>query len=111
MLDALGKASSYPCFVYPERFAAIDPAKPFTEVVGSGPYRFLPDERVSGAQVVYRRFDRYMPTPVGPPDMVAGPKLAHFERVEWQRHPRPRHLRGRHAGGRDGLVGGRSTPT
>ena len=83
MLDALGKVSSYPCFIYPERFAAIDPAKPFTEVVGSGPYRFVADERISGARVVYRRFDGYKPTPVGTPDMVAGPKLAHFERIEW----------------------------
>lgn len=83
MLDALGKVSSYPCFVYPQRFAEIDPAKPFTEVVGSGPYRFVADERVSGARVVYRRFDGYVPTPVGTPDMVAGPKLAQFERMEW----------------------------
>ncbi len=89
MLDALGKASSYPCFVYPERFAATDPAKPFTEVVGSGPYRFMADERVSGAQVVYRRFDQYKPTPVGTPSMVAGPKLAQFERVEWKVIPDP----------------------
>ena len=87
MLDALGKVSSYPCFIYPERFAAIDPAKPFTEVVGSGPYRFVADERVSGSQVVYRRFDDYSPTPVGVPDMVAGPKLARFERVEWHVMP------------------------
>ncbi len=89
LLDALGKASSYPCFVYPERFARQDPAKPFTEVVGSGPYRFVADERVSGAQVVYRKFDAYRPTPVGTPDMVAGPKLAQFERVEWKVIPDP----------------------
>lgn len=89
MLDALGKASSYPCFIYPERFAEQDPAKPFTEVVGSGPYRFLAGERVAGAQVVYQRFDGYVPTPFGTPDMVAGPKLAHFERVEWKIVPDP----------------------
>ncbi len=84
MLDALGKVSSYPCFIYPERFAAIDPTKPFTEVVGSGPYRFVAAERLSGAQLVYRKFDAYVPTPVGTPGMIAGPKLAHFERVEWK---------------------------
>jgi peptide/nickel transport system substrate-binding protein len=89
MLDALGKASSYPCFIYPQRFATVDPAKPFTEVVGSGPYRFVADERVSGAQVVYRKFEQYVPTPVGTADMVAGPKLAHFERVEWKVIPDP----------------------
>lgn len=87
MLDALGKVSSYPCFIYPQRFADTDPTKPFTEVVGSGPYRFVADERVSGSQVVYRRFDGYNPSPVGTPDMVAGPKLARFERVEWHIMP------------------------
>ena len=30
MLDALGKASSYPCFIYPERFATQDPTSTFT---------------------------------------------------------------------------------
>jgi peptide/nickel transport system substrate-binding protein len=89
MLDALGKASSYPCFIYPERFAAIDPTTPFTEVVGSGPYRFAAAERVSGVKVVYEKFDAYVPTPVGSPSMIAGPKLAHFERVEWTVVPDP----------------------
>ncbi len=89
MLDSLGKVSSYPCFIYPQRFAEIDPAKPFTEIVGSGPYRFLADERVSGARVAYQRFDGYIPTPVGTPDMVAGPKLARFERMEWTVMPDP----------------------
>ncbi|MDB5370505.1 MAG: transporter substrate-binding protein [Roseomonas sp.] len=89
MLDSLGKASSYPCFIYPERFANIDPTKPFTEVVGSGPYRFVAEERVSGSQIVYRKFDKYVPTPVGRVSMVAGPKLAHFERMEWKVIPDP----------------------
>lgn len=84
MLDALGKPSSYPCFIYPERFANVDPSKPFTEVVGSGPYRFVPNEHVSGAQVVYRKFEAYVPTPVGAVSMTAGPKLANFERMEWK---------------------------
>jgi peptide/nickel transport system substrate-binding protein len=48
MLDALGKPSSYPCFVYPERLATQDPNRAFTEAVGSGPYRFVANERVAG---------------------------------------------------------------
>jgi peptide/nickel transport system substrate-binding protein len=84
LLDALAKPWSYPCFVYPERFAAIDPATPLTEVVGSGPYRFVASERVSGAQVVYQKFDQYIPTPAGSPSLTAGPKLAWFERQEWK---------------------------
>jgi peptide/nickel transport system substrate-binding protein len=84
MLDALAKASSYPCFVMPERFADTDPGRAFTEVVGSGPYRFVAAERVSGSRLVYRRFEGYQPTPAGAPGFMAGPKLAHFERMEWR---------------------------
>ncbi len=84
LLDALAKPWSYPCFIYPEQFAAVDPTTPLTEVVGSGPYRFVAAERVSGAQVVYEKFAGYIPTPVGKPSLTAGPKLAWFERQEWK---------------------------
>jgi peptide/nickel transport system substrate-binding protein len=89
MLDALGKSSSYPCFIMPERFANLPANAPMTEIVGSGPYRFLAEERRSGSQVVYRRFDGYVPAPGGTPAVTAGPKLAHFERVEWRILPDP----------------------
>ena len=84
MLDALGKSSSYPCFIYPERFANTPATTALKEVVGSGPYRFVPEEWRSGDQVIYRRYDRYSPTPVGTPGVTAGPKLAAFERLEWK---------------------------
>ncbi|WP_137180889.1 ABC transporter substrate-binding protein [Roseomonas sp. AR75] len=80
MLEALGKPSSYPCFVYPERFATVEPTRPFTEVVGSGPYRWVAAERLSGARAVYQRFEGYVPNP-RPPSLLGGAKLAHFERV------------------------------
>ncbi|MBR0684053.1 ABC transporter substrate-binding protein [Roseomonas eburnea] len=86
MLDALAKPSSYPCFVYPQRFAEVDPARPFTEVVGSGPYRFVAEERLSGARAVYRRFEGYRPAPAAP-SLLGGAKLAHFERVEFHIMP------------------------
>jgi len=89
MLEALGKSSSYPCFIMPERFASLPAATPLTEVVGSGPYRFVAAERQSGVQVVYRRFERYVPAPGGPVAVTAGPKLAHFERLEWRILPDP----------------------
>jgi peptide/nickel transport system substrate-binding protein len=86
MLEALGKPSSYACFVFPERFAQVDPVRPFTEVVGSGPYRFVASERLSGARVVYQRFAEYVPNP-RPPSLLGGAKMAHFERVEWRVMP------------------------
>lgn len=83
LLDGLAKASSYPCFIFPERFAKLDPTKAVTEVVGSGPYRFVAGERVAGSLAVYQKFAGYVPTPNGPVSMIAGPKLATFERIEW----------------------------
>lgn len=88
MLEALGKPSSYPCFIFPERFATVDPARPFTEVVGSGPYRWVAAERLSGARAVYRKFEGYVPNP-NPPSLLGGAKLAHFERMEWNWIPDP----------------------
>src|SRR5580704_17588134 len=69
--------------VMPERLAATSPFKPVTEIVGSGPYRFLPDEHISGARAAYERFPRYQPHAPGPVGFTAGPKVAHFDRVEW----------------------------
>ncbi len=82
MLDALGKPSSYPCFVMPERLAQTDSATAIPEVIGSGPYRIVPAERVVGSRLVYARYDRYVPRE-GTPSMTSGPKRAHFERMEW----------------------------
>jgi peptide/nickel transport system substrate-binding protein len=69
--------------IMPERIASESPFKPVTEIVGSGPYRFLPEEHVSGARAAYERFDLYQPRSTGPVGFTAGPKVAHFDRVEW----------------------------
>ena len=69
--------------IMPERLAAESPFKPVAEVVGSGPYRFLGDEHVSGARAVFERFAEYRPRSGGPIGFTAGPKVAHFDRVEW----------------------------
>ena len=81
--NALGKTMAYPCMVMPERVASTDPFKAFTETVGSGPYRFLQSERVAGSRLVFERFRDYVPRKGGTPQMTAGPKVAHFDRIEW----------------------------
>ena len=84
LLDALGKADSIVCFIMPERIAqAAGPDKQVTELIGSGPYRFLTDEYVSGSHVAYARFDGYVPRGGGP-EWGTGGKIAHFPRVEWR---------------------------
>jgi peptide/nickel transport system substrate-binding protein len=81
--DALGKfATAFPAMM-PERLAKTDPFTQITEMVGSGPYRFKADERVAGSLVVYERFADYKPREGGTADWTAGPKITHFDRVEW----------------------------
>ena len=69
--------------IMPERLAATSPFQPVAEIVGSGPYRFLPEEHVSGARAAYERFPLYQPRASGPVGFTAGPKVAHFDRIEW----------------------------
>jgi peptide/nickel transport system substrate-binding protein len=81
--DALGKLTPNICAIMPERLASADPYRQITEMVGSGPYRFKPDERVQGSRFVYERFTDYQPREGGEPDWTSGPKVAHFDRIEW----------------------------
>ncbi|HZH46120.1 MAG TPA: ABC transporter substrate-binding protein [Roseococcus sp.] len=80
---ALGKTTVTVPFIMPERLARTDAATQVSEIVGSGPYRFVANERVAGARTVYGRFDGYVPRERGAPSFTAGPKVAHLDRVEW----------------------------
>lgn len=84
---ALSKPTTPSPVMMPERLASTDAFKQITEMVGSGPFRFVADERVPGARNVYQRFDKYKPRDGGTPDWTAGPKVVHFERVEWTTIP------------------------
>jgi peptide/nickel transport system substrate-binding protein len=85
--EALGKLPPLLPVMMPERLAKTDPFTQVTEMVGSGPFRFLPGERVSGARVVYERFQDYVPRSSGTADGTAGPKVVHVDRVEWNTIP------------------------
>ncbi|MBV8913883.1 MAG: ABC transporter substrate-binding protein [Acetobacteraceae bacterium] len=85
--DALGKFGVNMCPIMPERLANTDPFRQVTEVVGSGPFQFDSSEAVSGARYVYKRFARYLPREEGKADFISGPKIAHFDRIEWQVNP------------------------
>ncbi|MBY0338827.1 MAG: ABC transporter substrate-binding protein [Acetobacteraceae bacterium] len=85
---ALGKVTSPLPAIMPERLAQTDPHRQVAEMIGSGPYRFLANERLAGARVAYARFEGYQPRG-GTPSRSAGPKRAHFDRVEWHVLPDP----------------------
>jgi len=80
--DALAKLPAYMPCIMPERLANLDRGKPLTEMVGSGPFRFVPEERVQGARFVYARFPGYVPR-AGAVSRTAGGKIALVDRVEW----------------------------
>ena len=83
LLRALAQVSNGPCFIMPERHAQTDPYQQIRDATGSGPFRFVAGEFNSGSLAVYERNPDYLPTPVGKPSLTAGPKVAHFDRVEW----------------------------
>jgi peptide/nickel transport system substrate-binding protein len=87
--NALAKAPSYMPCIMPERLATADATTQVTEVVGSGPYRFLAAERVQGAHFAYEKFGGYEPRAEGAPSFTAGPKRALFGRIEWHIVPDP----------------------
>lgn len=87
--EALAKTPGYNPVIMPERLARTDPMTQVTDMVGSGPFRFKADERIPGARVVYERFTGYVPREGGKTDWTSGPKIAHFDRVEWTTIPEP----------------------
>ena len=80
LIDAIAVQNS---FIMPERMAKTDPYKAITEFVGSGPYRFLKDEFVTGSSAAWEKFDGYVPRQE-PAVWSSGGKVAHFQRIEWK---------------------------
>ena len=76
------------CFMMPERIAKTDAFAQITEYIGSGPYKFLKDEWVSGASAAYAKNPKYLPRQE-PPSYYSGGKVVNFDRVEWKIMPDP----------------------
>jgi peptide/nickel transport system substrate-binding protein len=70
----------------PERLANTDPFKQLPEVVGSGPFRFLPDEYVIGSHAALIPFERYVPRDEKPSFTSGGHKVL-VARMEWKMIP------------------------
>lgn len=80
LIDAIAVGTS---FIMPERLTKTDPFKAVPEIIGSGPFRFLKDEYVSGSSAAWQKFDGYVPRQE-PPEWTSGGKVVQFERVEWK---------------------------
>ncbi len=86
--DALAHPTNTVCAIMPERLARTPATTRLVEMVGSGPFRYLAAERVPGARNHYARFEGYVPRQ-GIASFTAGPRVAHFDRVEWITTPDP----------------------
>ncbi len=75
-----------PVMMMPERVAMTDPFKQITEVVGSGPFRWVPDEYVIASNAAFARFDKYVPRDE-PPSYMAGGHKVMLDRVVWKMIP------------------------
>jgi len=80
--DALGKSVAAPCAMLPERLANPDANKLVTEMIGSGPLKFVANEFVPGQHAVYVKNTDYVPRQEQP-ENTAGGKVINFDRVEW----------------------------
>jgi peptide/nickel transport system substrate-binding protein len=74
-------ASVIPC-IMPARIAEIAGSGRPIDVIGTGPYRYLPAERLAGARLAYARYDAYRARSETP-SYMAGARIPHFARVEW----------------------------
>ena len=88
MLFSLGSGIGQVPVIMRAQDLAGDLAKPVTTAIGSGPFRFNKDLRVSGALTVFDRNPDYVPRDE-PPDGLAGGRWVKVDRVEWRVIPDP----------------------
>jgi peptide/nickel transport system substrate-binding protein len=82
LIDAIAKVSSLAPFIMPERLAKTDPYEQVTEMVGSGPFKFVKSEFEPGHKAVYVKNTDYVPRNE-PSDWASGGKVVKVDRVEW----------------------------
>ena len=82
LIDGLAKVSSLAPFIMPERLAKTDPYEKVTEMIGSGPFKFVKEEHQPGNKVVYVKNTDYVPRSE-PSDWASGGKVVKVDRVEW----------------------------
>lgn len=86
MLVSLGSAIGQIPIIMRAKDLTGDPGKPVTTSIGSGPFIFDKEARISGALTVFRRNPAYVPRSE-PADGLAGGKVAKVDRVEWHVMP------------------------
>lgn len=80
VLEALAKPSSFVPFIMPARLARKPATEKLTEIIGSGPFIFRPDQWRPGDSMVLDRNPAYVPRKE-PADFLAGGKVVKVDSV------------------------------
>lgn len=88
LIEGIAKPSTLPLFVMKAEIAAAPAGTAITTHVGSGPFKFVPEEFQPGVKAVYVKNTAYVPRRE-PPSGLAGGKLAKVDRVEYLAFPDP----------------------
>jgi len=82
VLESIGKPSSLVPFMMPKRLAETPADKPLPELIGSGPFKFVPAEFQPGVKAAFEKNKDYVPRKE-PPSWTSGGKVVKVDRVEW----------------------------
>ncbi len=88
VLDALAKPGSNVPAMLPKRLAELPPTTPIKELIGSGPFKHVPSESLSGSTLVFVKNEAYVPR-AEPPDWASGGKIVRIDRLEITAMPDP----------------------
>src|SRR5258708_28549641 len=80
VLESIGKPSSLVPFMMPKRLAETPADKPLPELIGSGPFQFVPAEFQPGVKAVFGKNADYMPRKE-PPSWTSGGQVGRLDRV------------------------------
>jgi peptide/nickel transport system substrate-binding protein len=82
VLETIGKPSSLVPFMMPKRMAESPADKPLPELIGSGPFKFVPAEFQPGVKAAFEKNADYVPRKEAP-SWTSGGKVVKVDRVEW----------------------------
>src|SRR6266850_375662 len=82
VLESIGKPSSLVPFMMPKRMAEAPTDKPLPELIGSGPFKFVPAEFQAGVKAVFEKNKDYVPRKEQA-SWTSGGKVVKVDRVEW----------------------------
>lgn len=81
-LETVGKQSALPPFIMPKRIAETPADQAIQEHIGSGPFKFVPEEFQPGVGVTYLKNEAYVPRSE-PASGYAGAKIVNVDKVRW----------------------------